>query len=398
MTSIHAFLYFCRKRIAMITRTIQRDILSRLSDKGQNRKVIIIYGARQVGKTTLVKEILSAINLKKEYFNCDYLDVQSSFSYENAGNLENVVKNLDLVVLDEAQRIQNIGMVLKILHDEFPHLQIIATGSSSFELSGQISEPLTGRKVIYELYPFTYEELAADRSVLESKRIINRIMRFGTYPSVILNDDRLAQENLNEIASGYLFKDILNFQQLKKPEILVDLLKLLAFQVSSEVSYTELAGKLKVDQTMVQRYIQLLEDNFIIFRLQALRKNLRSEVGKTRKIYFWDLGIRNILIRNTNPLDFRDDHGKLWENFCISERMKHNKYIQRFPGGAYFWRTYTQKEIDYIEEDNGSFQAFEFKWSSKKTGKLPADFSQAYSAAELVTVNPENFMNIIYRR
>jgi predicted AAA+ superfamily ATPase len=381
----------------LISRTIQKDIHDRISAQSKIRKVIVLYGARQVGKTTLVKEILATTDLKKEYFNCDYLDIQSAFSYENAGNFENIVKNLDLIVLDEAQRIKNIGMVLKILHDEFPHLQVIATGSSSFELSGQVSEPLTGRKIVYQLYPFSYQELKGKGSIIDAKRLITRILRFGSYPGVILEDDRQALINLNEIASSYLFKDILAFQQLKKPEILLDLLKLIAFQVSGEVSYTELANKLKVDQTVIQRYIQLLEDNFIIFRLQALRKNLRTEVGKTRKIYFWDLGIRNILIQNTNTLDFRDDQGKLWENFCMTERMKYLKYNPLNTVQNYFWRTYNQKEIDYIEESDGQYFTYEFKWSPKKTGRLPLDFSRSYSAKEIVTINPDNFEEILYK-
>jgi uncharacterized protein len=381
----------------IIQRTIQNNIIERISSNVAKRKVVIIYGSRQVGKTTLVKEILKGVNFKSEYFNCDYLDVQSVFSYKNAWNLGNVVKNLDLIVLDEAQRIRDIGMVLKILHDEFPHLQVIATGSSSFELSGQVSEPLTGRKVVYQLFPFTYKELAENQSILDSKRMVNRVLRFGSYPSVILEDDLQAIENLNEIASSYLFKDIFSFQQLKRPDIILDLLKLLAFQISSEVSYNELAVKLKVDQTVIQRYIQLLEDNFIIFRLQALRKNLRTEVGKTRKIYFWDLGIRNILINNINSLDIRDDQGKLWENFCVSERMKYLKYQSLQSVQSFFWRTYSQKEIDYIEENQGNYRAFEFKWSPKKEGKLPADFKEAYSNPELVIVNPENFMNEMYK-
>lgn len=381
----------------ILKRQIQNDIIHRISSASpDNRKVIVIYGPRQVGKTTLVKEILSVIELEKEYFNCDYLDVQNAFSYENAGNYGNIVKNLKLVVLDEAQRINNIGMVLKILHDEFPQLQIIATGSSSFELSGKINEPLTGRKIIYHLFPLSYQELSVTLNKIETRRLTDRILRFGSYPSVILEDDNLALENLKEIASSYLFKDIFAFMQLKKPELLLDLLKLLSFQVSSEVSYTELANHLKTDQTVIQRYIQLLEDNFIIFRLPALRKNLRNEVGKTRKVYFWDTGIRNILIQNMNPVDFRDDLGKLWENFCLSERMKFLNYSRNDMVNKYFWRTYDQKEIDYIEEKNGQYAAYEMKWSSKKNKKLPGEFSNSYFPKEFLTVNPDNFDQILF--
>ena len=207
----------------------------------------------------------------------------------------------------------------------------------------------------------------------------------------------ITDENLNEIASSYLFKDILVFQQLRKPDLLLDLLKLLAFQLTGEVSYTELARKLSVDQTVIQRYIQLLEDNFIIFRLQALRKNLRTEVGKSRKIYFWDIGIRNIIIQNINSLDLRDDHGKLWENFCISERMKYLRYHHLSAVNSFFWRTYDQKEIDYIEEESGKYTPFEFKWSSYKAKKLPTEFMHAYPNNNLITVNPQNFSDLLYR-
>lgn len=359
--------------------------------------IIIIYGARQVGKTTLVKQLLSETDMNAEYFNCDYLDVQSLFAYENAGNLESSIKDYNLIVLDEAQRIKNIGLVLKILHDEFPGLQVIATGSSSFDLSNMISEPLTGRKVVFPLYPFSLEELSTGQSVIKSRRNIVRILRLGAYPSVILRNDKEALENLNEIVSSYLFKDILEFQQLRKPDILMNLLRLLAFQISNEVSYTELANKLKVDQTVVQRYIQLLEDSFIIFRIQALKRNLRNEVGKSRKIYFWDLGVRNAIIQNTNSLDLRDDQGALWENFCISERLKFMKYNHPLLFQSYFWRTYNQKEIDYIEERDGFFHAFEFKWSPKKRLQLPEDFKKTYGNTDFKIITPENFQSEIYK-
>ena len=379
----------------IIERSIKNKIIKRLDDN--NNKIIIIYGARQVGKTTLVKQILSEVTLKAEYFNCDYLDVQSLFAYENAGNLENSISSHDLIVLDEAQRIRNIGMVLKILHDEFPLLKVIATGSSSFDLSNMINEPLTGRKVTYQLFPFTFNEFSAEQSVIKSRRNINRILRFGSYPSVILGDDAQALENLHEIVSSYLFKDILEFQHIKKPDVLLNLLKLLSFQISNEVSYTELANKLKVDQTVIQRYIQLLEDSFIVFRLQALKRNLRNEVGKSRKIYFWDVGVRNMIIQNTNSLDFRNDHGQLWENFCVSERMKFLNYNQPLLYQSFFWRTYNQKEIDYIEERDDVFHAFEFKWSSKKQLKLPRDFDSAYPGSHFKMIDPENFKSEIYQ-
>ncbi len=381
--------------MSILKRDIFDSILKRITDKSDH-KIVIIYGARQVGKTTLVKQLLSSTQLKSEYFNCDYLDVQNLFSYENAGNLENVIKNYNLIVLDEAQRIVNIGMVLKIIYDEFPHIKVIATGSSSFELSSMISEPLTGRKIVYQLYPFSYNELTINYSAIKSRREINRMMRFGSYPAVILNDDLMALENLNEITSSYLFKDILEYNNLKKPNVLSNLLKLLSFQISNEVSYTELANKLRVDQTVVQRYIQLLEDSFIIFRLKAFKRNLRNEIGKSRKIYFWDLGVRNAIIQNTNPLDFRNDIGALWENFCIAEREKFLNYNQPRYSNSYFWRTYNKKEIDLIEETGDSYNAIELKWNPSKQSKIPTDFKNAYPSTTFKIITPENFASEIY--
>lgn len=385
-----------QKSIPMIIpRTIEKNLMNRLEQTSDTYKVIVIYGARQVGKTTLVKQLSQNLSKRSAYFNCDYFDIQSMFSWENAGNLSNVVRNLDIIVLDEAQRIKNIGLVLKILHDEFPKLQVIATGSSSFELSNQINEPLTGRKTVYKLYPLTFNELNGDATFAERKRNLTRVLRFGLFPSVILNDDKQAQENLYEITSSYLFKDILEFQHLKKPEILLGLLKLLAFQVSNEVSYTELAGKLQVDQTVIQRYVQLLEDNFVIFRLSALKKNLRNEVGKSRKIYFWDLGIRNAIIQRLHRMDTRDDIGALWENFCIAERLKFLNYDQG-RCNSYFWRTYTQREIDYIEEVEGKYNAFEFKWQTKKQTRLPREFAAGYPNSTYETITPDNFSERLF--
>ena len=374
----------------LIARTLENELKNRLKQISDNQKVIIIYGARQVGKTTLVKQLLQTFPNKSVYYNCDYFDVQSLFSWENSGNLTHVVKNIDLLILDEAQRIKNIGLVLKILHDEFPNIQIIATGSSSFELLNMINEPLTGRKIVFKLYPLSFNELNPNATFIERQRNLSRVLRFGLYPSVILKDDKQAQENLNEITSSYLFKDILEFQNLKKPELLLSLLKLIAFRISGEVSYTEIAGILHVDQTVIQRYIQLLEDNFVIFRLPGLKKNLRNEIGKGRKIYFWDLGIRNCIIQRFNSLDTRDDIGALWENFCIAERLKFLHYNHR-QVNTYFWRTYSQHEIDYIEEEEGKYHAFEFKWKTGKKTGVPRDYQTGYPSSTFITITPENF-------
>jgi hypothetical protein len=253
-----------------------------------------------------------------------------------------------------------------------------------------VNEPLTGRKIVYKLYPLSFGELNHDATFVERNRNLSRVLRFGLYPSVILTDDKQAKENLDEIMSSYLFKDILEFQNLKKPEILLGLLKLLAFQVSNEVSYTELANKLQVDQTVVQRYIQLLEDNFILFRLPALKRNLRNEIGKTRKIYFWDIGIRNAVIQRLHTLDIRDDTGALWENFCIAERLKFLSYSQN-EVNSYFWRTYNKREIDYIEEAGGHYNAYEFKWQKRKKNVLPREYAVGYPDSTFEIITPDNF-------
>ncbi len=394
MNRIIFLFIFAKKGDMIISRTIKKDIEKTINNKS-GKQIIVIYGARQVGKTTLVKEIIKNYTKKSVYFNCDYFDIQQTFSYENISVLSQEIKKLDLLVLDEAQRIKNIGIVLKILADEHNHLKIIATGSSSFELSNKISEPLTGRKKVYHLFPLSYNEYTQDMNFIEQKRVLNKILRFGLYPSVILNDEETGTDNLKEIASSYLFKDIFTFQKLKKPEIFIHLLKLLAFQTGHEVSYTELANKLRIDQSVVQKYIHLLEESFIIFRLPALKRNLRNEIGKSRKIYFWDIGIRNMIIQNLNTLDFRNDIGALWENFCISERLKQLHYHHKTLFNTYFWRTYEQKEIDYIEERNGLFYAYEIKYNPNKKVNLPDLFKKTYKNHQFKVINSDNFKEFL---
>ncbi len=383
------------KKLMIISREIKQSIIdSLLSDQNFN-KVIVVYGARQVGKTTLIKDIQQSLNFRSVYYNCDFLNVQEMFSYSNAHNFEYLVKDVELLILDEAQRIRDIGMVLKILTDSFPALKIIASGSSSFELSNKINEPLTGRKIIYSLYPLSFNEATLQLNFVQKKSMIERLLRFGSYPALQNKTETQIIDLLNELTSSYLFKDIFTFHQLKRPEILLNLLRLLAFQIGNEVAYTELANNLKVDQTVVQNYINLLEAGFIIFKLPALSRNLRNEVSKSRKIYFWDSGIRNAIIQNFNPLDLRNDVGQLWENFCVVERIKflHN---QRKFFNAFFWRTYTQKEIDYIEEKDGKLRAFEFKSGADKKVKIPKEFHQAYPDSAFKMINPENFINDLF--
>ncbi|MBI5414958.1 ATP-binding protein [Candidatus Peregrinibacteria bacterium] len=375
----------------MVLKQIERTLLRHHPEKN---RAIILYGPRQAGKTTLVKHIIEKYPKKAKYMSCDYADVRDVFAYENSHKLKEVVRNLQLLVLDEAQRIENIGLVLKILVDDYPNVRVIATGSSSFDLSNKISEPLTGRKHEFLLFPFSFEELFQKELPHEQKRHLDFLLRFGSYPEIAEKNETEAEIYLKELTGSYLFKDVFTFQELKKPELLTKLLRLIAFQIGSEVSYHELAQKLGVDQTVIQRYLFLLEEAFVIFRLSALKRNLRNEVTKSRKIYFWDLGIRNSLIQNHNRLEFRNDIGALWENFCIAERMK---YLNNHQKGVnhYFWRTYAQKEIDYIEEAGNTLCAYEFSWNHKKKRKLPKAFSESYKNSTFEVIHPENFQKFL---
>ncbi len=373
----------------MINRKIEKNIVENLF-KG---KVIIIYGARQVGKTTLVKKIADDYKDQSNYFNCDLISVQDALSIPEANRIKDFLGDHNIIILDEAQRIKNIGLILKILIDTYPELQIIATGSSSFDLANEINEPLTGRKIVFNLFPLSVEEIMGDNGFLYIDSKLEKILRYGTYPDVFFSEDKEAASKIEEIASSYLFKDILSFDKIKKSSIIVKLLQLLALQVGSEVSYNELATKLGINRITVEKYIDILEQCFILFRINSFSRNLRNEISKSIKIYFYDLGVRNILIKNLNPLDIRNDAGFLWENFCILERMKRNKYNNIF-ANYYFWRTYDQKEIDFIEERDGKLFAYEFKLN-KEQSKAPSIFLETYKNSQYQTINRENYYKFL---
>jgi hypothetical protein len=373
----------------MINRKIEKNIVENLF-KG---KVIIIYGARQVGKTTLVKKIADDYKGQSSYFNCDLISVQDALSIPEANRIKNFLGDHNIIILDEAQRIKNIGLILKILIDTYPELQIIATGSSSFDLANEINEPLTGRKIVFNLFPLSVEEIMGDNGFLYIDSKLEKILRYGTYPDVFFSEDKEAASKLEEIASSYLFKDILSFDKIKKSSIIVKLLQLLALQVGSEVSYNELASKLGINRITVEKYIDILEQCFILFRINSFSRNLRNEISKSIKIYFYDLGVRNILIKNLNPLDIRNDAGFLWENFCILERIKRNKYNNIF-ANYYFWRTYDQKEIDFIEERDGKLFAYEFKLN-REHSKAPSIFLETYKNSQYQTINRENYYKFL---
>ena len=372
---------------------IKREIQEKIEKDLWKGKIVIIYGARQVGKTTLVNQILKKYSEKSEYYNCEESDVAEGLSAGTSTALKNFFGEKKLVILDEAQKIRDIGIKLKLLVDNYPEMQIVATGSSSFELANIINEPLTGRFYSYQLYPFSLFELKQIYSETEVNRLLERFLRLGLYPEITKLGEQEAQKQISLIANNYLFKDIFTFQEVRNPEVLIKLAQMLALQLGNEVSLDELSNSLGVSIETVERYIILLERAFVIFRLPTFSRNLRTEIKKSRKIYFYDCGIRNALIRNFNPPSLRSDVGALWENFCLVERIKANQRKDLSPN-QYFWRTYSQKEIDYLEDQNGRLSTFEFKWNKKKT-KTPKEFLDAYKNAEFEVVSRENYLEFL---
>jgi len=373
----------------MIPRMAQKQVERRLFEK----KAIIIYGARQTGKTTLAKQVIKKYGEKAQYFDCELLSVRQNLQIPEADKLKSFLGKYKVVVLDEMQRLPNAGVILKILVDHCPEVQIIATGSSSFELANKTSEPMTGRAIRFTLYPFSVMELEQQFNRAEIDAKLEKIIRFGSYPEVFLAEsDERAEERLNEIVSNYLYKDILAFEGINKSGIIENLLKFLALQLGSEVSMNELAQNLGVSRLTVQKYLRILEQSFIIFTLGAFSRNLRKEISKSVKIYFYDSGVRNSLIQNYNASSLRNDAGALWENLMIIERLKRNSH-QDLRSNKYFWRTYNQKEIDYLEERSGKLSAFEFKL--KGQAKRPAEFFSTYPNSEFLTVTKDNYFEFI---
>jgi hypothetical protein len=374
-----------------LERTITKDIESHLFDG----KIIVLYGPRRVGKTTLARHISEKYKSQKRvlYLSGDDIDVQKNLSSQSIALIKNYLGDSELVVVDEAQRINNIGINLKIIVDNLPDIQVIATGSSSFELADSIKEPLTGRVWEYLLTPFTVEELLGVFSKQEVISLLENLIKFGFYPEIILGNGQDAQRRLQEITNNYLFKDVLAFEGEKNSVFVSKLLQLLAFQTGNEVSYNELSTKLGVSRMMVEKFVNLLEKSFVIYRLGPFSRNLRNEVGKKHKIFFWDCGIRNGLIQNFSDPSIRPDIGGLWENFCISERIKKLKNKNLFRN-TWYWRTYDKKEIDYIEEYDGKLHGFEIKWGKAKFSKYK-DFLAAYEGSSLELINRENFWEFV---
>lgn len=373
----------------MIERSIKDYIVKRLF-KG---KAIILLGARQVGKTTLVNSIASMYGKDVVFWNGEEPDIRDIISGATSTKLKAHIGNKRVVVIDEAQKIIDIGQSIKLIIDNYPDIQLIATGSSSFELSGQTNEPLTGRKFAYHLYPVSFGEMVRHTSLIEEKRMLEHRMIYGYYPEIVkeAGDERFL---LSLITESYLFKDIFSWGLVKKPLLLEKLVLALALQLGNEVSYHELGQTIGADNETVERYIDLLEKSYVVFRLSSMSRNLRNEIKKSKKVYFWDNGIRNAIIRNFNPLNLRADKGALWENFMITETIKHHVNSGHF-FNKWFWRTHAQKEIDFILEMDGKLTAFEFKWQERKKSRIPSDFKAAYENSDYYTVTPENFSDFI---
>jgi len=370
----------------VIKRRLENIIINEL----KSNKVLIIYGPRQVGKTTILNSIFK--NKKVLWINGDNIEERTKMEWQSANRFSSFMKNQNYLVVDEAQRIENIGLNLKIIHDQLK-ITIVATGSSSFDLANKINEPLTGRKFEHLLFPFSFEELADEYGVFEEMKNLPVRLIFGGYPDVVLNEGKQIPI-LQNLTSGYLYKDILEWNKIKNSKKLLNLLQAIAFQIGNEVSYNELAQLVGINKGTVESYIDLLEKSFVIFTLHSFSRNHRNELKKSKKIYFYDNGIRNTLINNFNPPELRSDTGALWENYIISERIKFTEYKQIY-SNRYFWRTKYKQEIDYIEERDGKLFAYEFKWHKHKKAKIPKSFIAAYPDAETRIITPENYIEFI---
>jgi hypothetical protein len=353
---------------------------------------VVLYGPRQVGKTTLANDLLVSVQMRSRFVNADELIYREALSSQNRQRLGEVLGDAELLVIDEAQRVPNIGLNLKILIDSFPKAMIVATGSASFDLANKISEPLTGRTLTFNLYPISFPEIRQTLGVIEGRGQLERWLVWGGYPAIVTTEDPVLREKLlGELVGAYLYRDILELEGVRRSEKIVDLLRLLAFQIGQEVSIAELGASLALNRQTVDRYLDLLEKVFVIFKVSGFSRNLRKEVTKNPRYYFYDNGVRNSLIQNFNPLTLRNDIGQLWENYLTVERRKANQTAGRSVN-SYFWRTYDQKEIDCIEEHGGKLYGYEFKWQGGAIKRVvQKEFSEVYPGSTLITVSRENF-------
>lgn len=372
---------------------IKRQISNRIIEGLSKRNAILLTGARQVGKTTLVKNIANDISDVWDYWNCDEPDIRDNLQSPTSTFLKSMIGKNKLIIIDEAQRITNIGVSLKLIIDNFTDVKLIITGSSSIDLRNNISESLTGRKFEINLFPFSYSELVDNSDSLIQKRLLENRLIFGMYPEIV-NNPGDEEDRLLEISTSYLYKDILMLGDIRKPDLLDKLLQMLALQLGSEVSINELSRSIGVSRDTINKYIDLLEKSYVIFSLRSFSKNQRNELKKSKKIYFYDLGIRNSVIKNFNPLNLRNDVGPLWENFLIIERMKLNN-INNIYSNSYFWRTVQNQEVDYIEVKKGRIDAFEIKWNPIAKSKSNTTFRNLYPNSEIKIINKDNFESFI---
>ena len=370
----------------MYQRTLEKSIKYSIG----TGKAIVVVGARQVGKTTLIKKILQG----KDYLFLDADDpaIRQLLLAPNTEEIRTIIGENKIIFIDEAQRIDGIGLTLKIITDQFKKVQLFVSGSSSFDLGNKLNEPLTGRKWEYELFPISWEEFENKEGFVKSEQQLENRLIFGFYPEV-LNNKGKEKKVLKNLISSYLYRDILAISDIRKPEILDNLMLALALQVGCEVNYNELAGTIGVNKITVQKYIDILEKAYVIFRLNSFSRNLRNEIKRNRKIYFYDNGIRNAIIGNFAPLKLRNDTGALWENFLISERKKQNVYKETY-ARMYFWRTKQQQEVDFVEEKDGVIYGYEFKWKNKSKVKLPKTFVSTYQA-ETNVIDRKNFRDFV---
>lgn len=373
----------------MIKRSLYQKILSRIED----RRAIILFGARQVGKTTLLRHLLDQLDPEYLWLNGDEPDIRKQLQDASSTFLRSLIGNRTLLVIDEAQRIENIGIIIKLITDQIPGVKVIASGSSSFELANQIKEPLTGRKWEFTLYPLSFQELQAHHGLLEEKRLLKNRLIYGSYPDIV-NHPGEEIIRLRELSDSYLYKDILTWEQIQKPAALEKLLQALALQIGSQISVNELSQTTGLDNHTVERYINLLEKAFVLFQLHPLSRNLRNEIKKSRKIYFVDNGIRNAVINQFQPFELRSDKGMLWENYLMSERLKKSKHELSFCN-RYFWRNHAQQEIDYVEEKDGRMDAFEFKWNPGAKVRFSKSFTNEYQPDTTKVIHNENYESFL---
>lgn len=373
----------------MIKRKLNETIKNQLF-KG---KAIIIVGPRQVGKTTLLWELVRQSDKRVLSLNCDEPEVQTMLTNTNVAKLRAIIGNNELLVIDEAQKVDNIGLTLKLIVDNIKDVQVVATGSSAFELRNRLNEPLTGRKFEYQMFPISSGEIIDTYGSLEERRTLENRLVYGSYPDIMMHPQE-ARRYLSDLTQSYLYKDILSLDNLRKPQLLDKLLQALAFQIGSDVSTNELARTLQTDGKTIDKYIDLLEKCYVVFRLGGLSRNLRTELKRAKKIYFYDNGVRNAVIQQFAPVQLRNDIGALWENFFIAERMKRNHYSGYYCN-RYFWRTTQQQEIDLIEERDGAMTAFEMKWNPSKKVLFSKSFLDAYNVAETITITPDNYLDYL---